>query len=119
MKARDELAAVMTEHYIDITQTNPDRIGECVCGEWTAGSDSISWDEHLADAILAAGYLRHANATAGPDDTRFWDEWEKCPERHGHAAHILDCSPEQDHLRRTPTYPTCATCDGGGCGDCA
>lgn len=26
---------------------------------------------------------------------------------------------EQDQLRRIPTYPNCATCDGGGCGDCA
>ncbi|AYN57844.1 hypothetical protein HOU49_gp57 [Arthrobacter phage Eileen] len=26
---------------------------------------------------------------------------------------------EQDQLRRIPTYPNCATCEGGGCGDCA
>lgn len=28
-------------------------------------------------------------------------------------------SQEQGPLRRIPTYPKCATCDGGGCGDCA
>lgn len=115
MNARDQLAAIMTAHFIDITVTNPDRIGACACGTWTGGSESISWDEHLADAILAAGYVRAEGASGKPN---FWDDWERCPKRHGHAAHILDCTPEQDQLGRIPTYKNCATCGGGGCGDC-
>jgi len=34
------------------------------------------------------------------------------------AIQALVSGPEQDQLRRLPRYPTCATCDGGGCGDC-
>jgi hypothetical protein len=49
------MAEVLEGHFIDITVTNPDRIGTCVCG-WVAGSMSISWDEHLADALTAAGF---------------------------------------------------------------
>ncbi|UVK58458.1 hypothetical protein SEA_GLOBIWARMING_66 [Arthrobacter phage GlobiWarming] len=30
-----------------------------------------------------------------------------------------DGESSADPLRRIPTYPNCATCDGGGCGDCA
>lgn len=34
-------------------------------------------------------------------------------------ASLQETMPEQDQLRRIPTYSTCATCDGGGCGDCS
>jgi hypothetical protein len=49
------MAEVLEEHFIDITVTNPDRIGTCVCG-WVAGSMSISWDEHLEEVLTAAGF---------------------------------------------------------------
>jgi len=52
--------------------------------------------------------------------TLFWGHMEKRPLiLHGEAAQLLDCPPEQDRLRRIPSYPACATCDGGGCGDCS
>lgn len=35
-----------------------------------------------------------------------------------HEELIAAHEREQDQLRRIPTYPNCATCDGGGCGDC-
>ena len=64
MTTMKTMAEVLEEHYIDITITSPDRIGSCVCGEWTAGTMSISWDEHQADALTAAGFGLVADAGA-------------------------------------------------------
>lgn len=57
------MAEVLAEHYIDITETNPDNIGRCVCG-YSADPMNISWDEHLEDALSAAGFGLVADAGA-------------------------------------------------------
>jgi hypothetical protein len=57
------MAEVLAEHYIDITQTSPDNIGRCVCG-YTADPMNVSWDEHLAETLSAAGFGLVADAKA-------------------------------------------------------
>lgn len=63
------MTEVLAGHFIDITVTDPDKTGACVCRRWVAGSMSISWDEHLADELSAAGYglLAEAQAEAWAD----------------------------------------------------
>jgi hypothetical protein len=57
------MAEVLAEHYIDITESNPDHIGRCVCG-YTADPMNVSWDEHLEAALSAAGFGLVADAKA-------------------------------------------------------
>lgn len=85
------MAEVIEAHYIDFGRSDPDNTGHCICDEWVDGMGE-SWDEHLADALTAAGFglvvdaKAEALAEAAKDGWDFMVEWSDKMHRIPHAG---------------------------------
>lgn len=52
-------ALVMASHWLNLDDLDADKNSGCVCGGWREGDPSVcpGWDDHLAEALAAAGLL--------------------------------------------------------------
>ncbi|WMI33002.1 hypothetical protein SEA_PEGGYLEG03_61 [Arthrobacter phage PeggyLeg03] len=96
---------------------------QCLCGFQSAVSRDRT--KHLMEVTIAALNVKELQADAW--DSGFVSGKSRAMRHMSDEPSLPLSEPnpyrrdvvEDDQLRRIPTYPDCATCDGGGCGDCA
>ncbi|MCM0622699.1 hypothetical protein [Nocardioides bruguierae] len=94
----DSLVALLATHEL----AEPDMSTICECGFFDSNVDHT---QHIADVIRAAGWVQR-------DERSYLGR--HVLERTGMRTRMVDLP-----LHRTEAgYPTCSTCDGGGCHDC-
>lgn len=55
-EAIEAAVALMETHYLDLENLGPDNNSHCVCGTWGEGEMEVSWDEHLLEVLIEAGW---------------------------------------------------------------